>query len=156
MTQIGYVCKTCGSTILEEKIDLLIDSEIVSKNNEIEEHNTKARIEFKEQEIELEKISEQLYKLHKSRYPKYEFERSIHWCGLYNGTTWHVFEEDELFRFRGFIPYTQLYVSKTNEGKVSAYYSLCSNYQLKKEDRYVMCPLCSAKNYLPLKQLCLR
>ena len=53
MTQIGYVCKDCGSTILEEKIELLIDTEIASENKEIDEYNKKVKLELEEQKKEL-------------------------------------------------------------------------------------------------------
>ena len=57
MTQIGYVCKECSSTILEEKVELLIDTEIVLENKEIDEYNKEAKIELEEQKKELAEIS---------------------------------------------------------------------------------------------------
>ncbi len=155
MTQIGYVCNKCGSTILQEKIDLLIDSEIATTNKEVDGYNKLGRIEYEEQKKEFLLIYNNLKKLYISRYPKYSFEYDNIRCSLHNGSSWHVFKEDELFNFN-FIPHTKLYMARNVNDKPEAYFCLSMDFKSKKEDRYVICPLCSAKNYLPLKQLCLR
>jgi len=152
MTQIGYVCKECSSTILEEKVELLIDTEIALENKEIDEYNKEAKIELEEQKKELAEISRKLEILHKRKYPKYDFYYGSDTCSLHNGKTWHIFKLDEV---SDFVAYTKLYIVK-QDSKPSAYFTLHLKLKHKKDDRHVVCPVCNVKNYLPLKQLCLR
>ena len=155
IVKLAFDCEHCKASILTENdiIDIREDEEVIKNNEEIKKHNIEVEKNIELQKIELRMFGERLQKLADKKNSgifsrhNYELEIQDDCISIHTGKDWYVFSDEEA---KNFISQSGLYVAKTKEGKRKAYISISVNKKRLIEHRYVLCPLCQGKNFIPL------
>ena len=84
---------------------------------------------------------------------RYSFKQNDTAVSVWTTPTWYIFTKDEA---KEFITKQDLYVATTDDGKLKAYFTTRYHPQYITEYRYLLCPLCKNKNFLPVKSLILK
>ena len=157
--KISFECGKCRIVVTKEsdELEILEDEEIIQYNKEVKKHNIQEEQNMELQKIELKEFGKKLEKLVMDKkystfnlfnIHKYNLEINNDSINIYTGKNWYVFTEEEA---KNFVSKSGLYGTKTESGKLGAYFSISENKKSLKEYKYMLCPLCQHKNFIPLK-----
>jgi len=156
--KISFECKYCKTAITKEGyiLEIFEDKEIILYNNEVIKHNIQDEKNIELQKIELQQFGKKLEVFIankndnifcKNFFGGYDLEISDDRIGIHTAKSWYVFSKEEA---KAFVSKSGLYCGTTKNGKLEAYFSLPNNKRYVKEYKYVLCPLCQSKNFIPL------
>ena len=158
--KLSFECKHCKVLVSKESntLEIFEDEKILKNNEEIKEYNNRNEENTKKQRAELEEFGKNLriFVSNKksnilNRWKKYNLEIEEDKISIHTGKTWYVFTKEEA---KDFISKTGLYCSKNKEDKLQAYFSVILNNSkyINEYYKYVICPLCGYKNFIPLEK----
>jgi len=157
--KISFECKYCKTAITKEGyiLEIFEDKEIILYNNEVIKHNIQDEKNIELQKIELQQFGKKLEVFIankndnifcKNFFGGYDLEISDDRIGIHTGKSWYVFTKEEA---KDFVSESGLYCGINKNGKSDAYFSLSRDKKYIKECKYLICPLCQHKNFIPLK-----